>query len=99
MRVAVALLLTTALGACASTTAARRCLAEDEIAAREIAANRAGTSVDDGSLQIEDRGDSWRVGRYAETRLEGEMIVSEDRGFTFTIDKCTGAVSEYRSWP
>ena len=99
MRLALALLLTAAAGACAPTTATQPCLAEDEAAAREIAANRAGTSVDDGSLQIENRGDRWRVGRYAETRLEGEMIVSEDRGFTFTIDKCTGAISEYRSWP
>lgn len=67
--------------------------------ARQIAALVSGTVADDGSLQVEDRGDRWRVGRYAETRLEGNLIVSEDRGFTFTIDKCTGAMRDYRSWP
>lgn len=99
MRFAHALLLAAATGACASTTPPQRCLAEDAAVAREIAASRAGTSVDDGSLQIEDRGDHWQAGRWAETRLEGDMIVSEDRGFTFNIDKCTGAISSYRSWP
>ena len=99
MRASAALLLAAAAGACASTTPPQRCVAEDAAVAREIAANRAGTSVDDGSLQVQDRGDRWRVGRYAETRLEGDLIVSEDRGFTFTINKCTGVVSDYRSWP
>lgn len=66
--------------------------------AREIAALVSGGSADDGSLQVEDEGDHWRVGRYGETRLEGAMIVSEDAGFTFNMDKCTGAMSGYRSW-
>jgi hypothetical protein len=99
LRVAVALLLAAAAGACASAPPPQRCLAEDAAVAREIAAARAGTSADDGSLQVEDRGDHWLVGRWAETRMEGDMIVSEDRGFTFNIDKCTGAISGYRSWP
>jgi hypothetical protein len=94
----IALLLAVA-GACASITPPQNCLAEDAAVAREIAANRAGTSVDDGSLQVEDRGDHWLAGRWAETRLEGNMIVSEDRGFTFNIDKCTAAITGYRSWP
>ena len=72
---------------------------QDEAAARQIAALVSGMSVDDGSLQVADQGDHWRVGKYAETWLEGEMIMSRDAGFTFDIDKCTGAVSGYRAWP
>jgi hypothetical protein len=67
--------------------------------ARQIAALVSGMSPDDGSLQIEDQGDHWRVGQYAQTRLEDDgMIVSQFGGFTFKIEKCTGAMSEYRSW-
>jgi hypothetical protein len=86
------------LGACAATPE-DRCFVQDEASARAIAALVVGTSPDDGSLQIDDQGDHWRVGRYAETHMEGEMIVSEDRGFTFRMQKCTGAMSGYRSWP
>jgi hypothetical protein len=74
-------------------------LVQDDAAARQIAALVSGMSVDDGSLQVADQGDHWRVGKYAETWLEGEMIMSRDAGFTFDIDKCTGAVSGYRAWP
>ncbi|MGH6950864.1 MAG: hypothetical protein ACREH4_08330 [Vitreimonas sp.] len=94
----LAALLAALLGACA-TPPQDRCFVQDEAMAREIAALVAGTSPDDGSLQIQDQGDHWRVGRYAETRMEGDMIVSEDRGFTFRMEKCTGAKSGYRSWP
>lgn len=57
-------------------------------------------AADDGSLQIEDQGDHWRVGRYAETWLDDNgVIMSRDAGFTFNIDKCTGAMTGYRAWP
>ena len=95
---AAATLICIALCACASAQA-ERCFVQDEAAARQIAALVSGMSVDDGSLQIADQGDHWRVGKYAETWLEGEMIMSRDAGFTFDIDKCTGAVSGYRAWP
>lgn len=78
---------------------AERCFVETEATARQIAALVSGVSADDGSLQIEDQGDHWRAGRYAETWMEGDMIMSRDAGFTFKIDKCTGAMSGYRSWP
>lgn len=97
MRRRLGLLLAAALSACAATPQ-DHCVAQDEAAARQIAAGIVGTAADE-ALQVEDQGDHWRVGRHAETRLEGDMIVSEDRGFTFRIDKCTGAVSEFRSWP
>lgn len=97
MRRLLGFIFAAALSACAMTPQ-DRCVAQDEAAARRIAAGIAGTAADE-ALQVEDQGDHWRVGRYAETRLEGDMIVSEDRGFTFKIDKCTGAVSEYRAWP
>jgi len=66
--------------------------------ARQIAAFVSGESADDGSLQVEDAGDHWRVGRYAETWMDGDMIMSRDAGFTFQMDKCTGAMTGYRSW-
>lgn len=66
--------------------------------ARQIAAFVSGVSADDGSLQVEDAGDHWRVGRYAETWMDGDMIMSRDAGFTFQMDKCTGAMTGYRSW-
>jgi hypothetical protein len=72
---------------------------QDEAIARQIAALVSGMSADDGSLQVFDQGDHWRAGKYAETRLEGEMIMSRDAGFEFEIDKCSGAMSGYRTWP
>ncbi len=66
--------------------------------ARQIAALVSGMHADDASLQVEDQGDHWRVGQYAQTWLEGEMIMSRRGGFTFTIDKCTGAMSGYQTW-
>lgn len=66
--------------------------------ARRMAALVSGAAPDDGSLQVTDEGDHWRVGRYAETWLEGDMIMSRDAGFTFVIDKCSGAMSGYRAW-
>lgn len=66
--------------------------------AREIAALVSGMSADDGSLHVADEGDHWRAGRYAETRLEDGMIMSGYGGFTFVIDKCTGAMTGYRAW-
>jgi hypothetical protein len=87
-----------ALGGCASAPA-ERCFVQDEAMARQIAALVSGMAADDGSLQVTDEGDHWRVGKYAETWLESEMIMSRDAGFTFTIDKCTGAMSGYRTWP
>lgn len=100
MRLA-ALVALAVLGACATLAPdiPARCFVEDQTLARQIAAMAVGASVDDGSLVVEDQGSHWRVGRYAETHMEGAMIVSEDRGFTFDMDKCTGAMSGYRSWP
>ncbi len=95
-----AILLAVAVSACASAEPVRqRCFVEDEAMARQIAALVSGMSADDGSLQVHDEGGHWRVGRYAETWMEGDMIMSRDAGFTFNIDKCTGAMSGYRSWP
>lgn len=101
MRRAAAILTSVALSACASAGPApvERCFVQDEALAREIAALVSGMSADDGSLQVEDQGDYWRAGRYAATWLEGNLIVSADAGFTFNIDKCSGAMSGYRSWP
>lgn len=73
------------------------CRAVDEVAARALAGAAAG--ADGGSLAVEDLGDRWRLGRTAETWLEGDMIMSRDAGFTLTIHKCSGAVSDFRSWP
>jgi hypothetical protein len=88
------------LGACASAppSSPERCFVGDEAVARQIAALVSGMSPGDGSLQVSDAGDHWRVGRYAETWLEGNMIMSRDAGFTFVIDKCSGAMSGYRAW-
>ena len=94
---AATVLICLALSACA--TAPERCFVQDEATARQIAALVSGMSADDGSLQVADEGDHWRVGKYAETWLEGEMIMSRDAGFEFRIDKCTGAMSGYRTWP
>jgi hypothetical protein len=94
-----ALFLTLLLCCCSSNQLGERCLAEDDAAARGIAAQVTGTAPDDDSLQVSDEGDRWRVGRYAETWLEGDMIMSRDAGFSLRIDNCSGAVSEYRSWP
>jgi hypothetical protein len=85
-------------GACVSQPSEERCLVLDEATARRIAGAVSGVAPDDGSLQVTDEGDRWRIGRYAETWLEGEMIMSRDAGFTFVIDKCSGAMSGYRAW-
>ncbi len=95
-----AIVVAIAVSACASAEpVTQRCFVEDEAMARQIAALVSGASADDGSLQVQDAGDHWRVGRDAETWMEGDMIMSRDAGFTFNIDKCTGAMSGYRSWP
>jgi hypothetical protein len=96
---AAGILICLALCACASAPAAERCFVQDEPTARQIAALVSGMSADDGSLQVADEGDHWRVGKYAETWLEGETIMSRDAGFEFRIDKCTGSMSGYRTWP
>jgi hypothetical protein len=74
------------------------CFVTDQATARAIAAAVSGQSPDDDSLQVADEGDHWRVGRYAETWLEDDMIRSRDAGFTLRIDKCSGAISYYRTW-
>jgi hypothetical protein len=87
-------------GACASAPpAAERCFVQAESTARQIAVLVTGIGADESSLQIEDQGDHWRVGVYAQTWMEGGMIISRDAGFTFNMDKCTGAMSGYRAWP
>lgn len=92
------LFLAVLVGACATASASSdRCFVEDEATARRIAAAVTGMAADDGSLQVTDEGDHWRVGRYADTWLEGDMIMSRDAGFTFVIDKCSGAMSGYRA--
>ena len=99
---AVAFALALTLTACASApptpAAQERCFVEDEAVARQIAALASGMSADDGSLQVADEGDHWRVGRYAETWLDDGMIMSRYGGFTFVIDKCSGAMTGYRAW-
>jgi hypothetical protein len=94
-----AVFLVLLLCACVSHAPSRQpCFVQQEATARQIAAAVSGMAADDGSLQVSDEGDHWRVGRYAETWLEGEMIMSRDAGFTLRIHKCSGAISDYRPW-
>lgn len=93
-----AFLLFVVLAGCASAPPPARCFVQDEGVAREIAAAVLGVSAGDTAIMLSDAGDHWRVSRSPDAHLEGDQIVTADNGLSFEIDKCSGAMSDYRQW-
>jgi hypothetical protein len=92
----VSLLALLAAYGCA-TTKQQACLVEDAGQARLI--GLAVLRAEDGpNFHVEDRGERWVVGAWVEDLQTDDEVLLGFGGRSIEIEKCTGRLSNLRSW-